>query len=693
MKITYSWIKELVDIRATPQMLAEKLSMAGLSVAAFSPIGDDWLYDIEVTSNRPDWLSARGIAREVAAITDAKFKPAFFAETKKKSRLLQKKAPHKQGALFDLSLEDKSGCLLYCAGLVSNVVVGDSPDWLKKKLQSVGLRPVNNVVDTTNYLMLEYGQPLHAFNFDKIQNGKVFIRRAQPTEELVLLDGSCKKLSEDILVIADTQRPLAAAGIMGGQDSEIHHDTVNILLESAYFDPGLVRRGVRFLGAASDSSYRFERGVDIQQVEAALIRACGMLRDMCQGRIDAIRTTGRFSGKNVKKASKRISFSLKKATDVLGVNITRPQARRILEKLGFAVTLRGKDMFDILAPSFRRDVAISEDIMEEIARVYGYDKIPTTQVSIKPCCALVPKERVMKIRLEKLLVHAGFKEVMTYSLTGRQDYQKTFFEIPPDILTLQNPLSQDNSMLRTTLLPGLLACLAFNINHGNKNLEIFEVARIFRDGREIMTLGFGISGARRASWRGEMSPYSLFDIKGVLEMIADEFEIAGFIVEENRDYKVFEPGMGFWLKAEDKLIACFGQVSEDVKKALDIQTREDLFVAEVSVEALAAVATFKKVFKAYALTPAIVRDLSLIVPRRVTFKKISDLIFSIAGEHVYDVEMVECYQGKEIPQSSTGITISIEYRCLDKTLTEAQINPVHARVIESLRTEFSVGSR
>ncbi len=682
MKITYSWIKEYLKIRTAPQALADRLSMAGLSVASFERIGDDWLYDIEVTSNRPDWLSVRGIVREVAAVTGAKFKPCFFVKPEKNISSGQK-------GLFDIVVGDKKGCPLYCAGLVKDVKVGDSPDWLKRKLESVGLRPVNNIVDITNYLMLEHGQPLHAFDFDKVGGSKVVVRRAGQDEEIVLLDGSRKKLSDGVLVIAGARYPIAAAGVMGGRDSQVGSGTVNVLLESAYFDPCLVRGGSRFLSLSSDSSYRFERGVDIQEVSASLSRACLMLRDICKGTIVSVKKAGPFSAKKPAPL-KRIPVSLKKTADILGINISGSKAKRILEDLGFAVKAKSKDLFEAVAPSFRQDVAIAEDIAEEIARVYGYGRIPVTQMPVRPCCVPVSKRAQVKEYLEQLLLNIGFKEVVTYSLLGGDDYKRSSLCIPEDILSLQNPLSQDSRFLRTTLIPGLLKCTAYNINYGNKNLEIFEAARVFKGKEENLSLCLVMAGGRRTSWRSDARGYDLFDIKGALETITREFCVSDVIVEPATDSYIFESGMGFWMKAQDKVIACFGMVSREVKKAWDIKIKDDIFIAEADVEALSALGVIEKVFKPFVSMPAMIRDLSLVVPDGVSFDNITRLIFSAGCGYVHDVVMVETYQGKEIPAQARGLTMSIEYRCLEKTLTEAEINPLHAQIIGCLKKDYAV---
>lgn len=693
MKITYSWIKEFVDVRATPKALADKLSMAGLSVASLESLGGDWLYDIEVTSNRPDWLSVRGIAREVAAITGSKFKPAFFAGREKESEPFGKAALNRPKDLFNIVVEDKHACPLYCAGLIKNIKVGVSPDWLKRRLESVGLKPINNVVDITNFLMLEYGQPLHAFDYRKIKDAKIIARKARQGEGLVLLDGSKKNLDSGVLVIADSQNPMAAAGIMGGEGTQVGFQTVDVLVESAYFDPCVVRRGTRRLGVISDSSYRFERGVDIEGVHIVLAKALRLMRDMGGGDITLIKSAGALPLKGIKKIRPPINFSLQEAIDLLGVDISRAQVKQILDKLGFRVKAKSKDVFEVSAPSFRRDIAIREDIAEEIARIYGYEKIPVTCARIQPCAVAGSKPRAVESVLKQALVNMSFKEVVTYSLQGEQDFKKTALDIPADALKLKNPLSWDYCMLRTMVLPGLLGCAAHNINHGNKNFEIFESGRVFKADEENMNIGILACGARRASWRSEYSAYSMFDMKGVLETLLEELVAGKACVKGDDAVRAFESGEGFVLSVHDQAIGVFGRVSQGVKKAWDIKAKEDIFVAEIYVDALCPLTQLKKTFKTYILHPAIIRDLSLIVPRAVSYEKISALIFAQGGDFVKDVSLVERYQGKEITPCTVGLTVTVEYRSSENTLTDARINLVHEQVVKSLRDELSVSLR
>ncbi len=691
MKITYSWIKEFVDVKISPEKLADKLTMAGLSVASLEEVPGDWVYDIEVTSNRPDWLSVRGIVREVAAITGAKFKSSQASSPKSKVKA-KKDLERKTGnsRQLSISIDDKDGCSLYYGNVITGVKVGPSPDWLKKRLEALGIRSVNNVVDITNYCLLEYGQPLHAFDFDKIKGSAIIVRRAKEGEQIVLIDGAEKKLTKDILVIADSAHPMAIAGIMGGRDTEVSSKTINIVLESACFNPVVVRRGSRAIGVATDSSYRFERGVDIPTVKVGLECATRMICELCSGTLAASKQSGTTKALD----NRRVTFSIASVQDVLSISIKPQEAKNILEKLGFRVKRKSQDIFEVLVPSYRRDVKISEDITEEIARTYGYDKIPLTAPAIKPFSFDLELTRILEPKIKRLLVAMGLKEVITYGLSGEEDYKKSFMTIPGNAMHLENPLSNDFHILRTTLVPSLLGCASFNANHNHKDFEIFEVARIFSDAREQLSLGIVLSGSRRSSWEKESVPYSLFDLKGILETLFDELQVKDYEWQQPKEPCGFaELKASCQVVVNGKVIASLGKVGQEVKRAWSIKAKEDIFVAEVSIEELASLAHLKRVFEPVSSMPSIFRDLSVVAGPGASYAKIKELIERKTKGYLKRISLMDCYQGKEIPQGSLGFTISLEYASCDKTLTDAQIQPVHEGMLDALKSDLSLALR
>ncbi len=524
MKISYSWIKELVDVKLPPESLAEKLSMAGLSVELLEQAGDDWVYHIEITSNRPDWLSAEGIAQEISAVTGAKLNRVKRPASKKKNTagkvVFSKAKP-------EITIDDKSGCLFYYGNLIEGVKVGPSPAWLQKRLEVLGMRPVNNIVDITNYCLLETGQPLHAFDFAKIADNKITVRRARKQETIDLLDKTKKNLDERILVIADEVGPIAAAGVMGGSRTEVTEATTAVLLESAFFNPIQVRRSSRILGVSTDSSYRFERGVDFSTVLRAHKKATEMIMELAGGRLVCFVKAGKVPNEGTKK----IRFNLNEAVDMLGMDISESRAKTIFKKLGFSVRhLSGNNLL-VGVPAKRRDVRIKEDLCEELVRVLGYENIPLTSPSIKPFFMQSSLLGCLETGIKNLLVRTGLKEVVTYSLIGDSEYQKTSLEPNKSVFELENYLSRDYRMLRNTLVPSLLNCASLNVNRNNKDFEFFEISRVFsraQDSCEGLNVGIVLCGDKRSCWQNESVPYDFFDLKGILESVFERFGVGDF---------------------------------------------------------------------------------------------------------------------------------------------------------------------
>jgi len=676
MKVTYNWLKEFVELKVSPEKLSEQLTMAGLSVASLERFNDDWVYDIEVTSNRPDWLSVRGIACEVAAVTGGKLKKNVHSPQSTVHGQRKNKKDHRQN--FSITIEDRKGCALYWGSLIKNVKVAPSPEWLKKRLESVGLRPVNNVVDITNYCLMEFGQPLHAFDFDKIRGSSIIVRRSRPGERLVLIDGSEKKLDPEVLVIADASKPLAVAGIMGGKDSEVTDRTVSVLLESACFDPVTIRRGTRSLGLASDASYRFERGVDKAGVKKALDAAARMIKDLCYGTfVESLECGSVVTNQNLK-----IELPLKNVEDILSVRISSGVIRSMLEKLGFVVRAKSKDALQVSVPTFRRDVKDTEDLIEEVARIHGYEKIPLTTPSIKPFSFKISACQALEPKVRDIFVASGLKEVITYSLLSDDDFKKSAIPQPDVVRCLENPLNQDYSILRSTLVPSLLKTVAYNVNRGNKNFEIFEISHVFSQ-KEQLSAGLVLCGARRSTWLKEFKNYTLLDLKGILESLLAEVAVENYMVEGAKEEAPWASTAAV-LKIDGERLCVFGQVSESVKVAWELKSKEDIFIAELSLETLAKFARLKKSLKPFLATPSILRDVSVLAPRNISFEKIKSVIQKQAEGYLKNLSFVECYQGKEIPGGSIGLTFSLEYAVKAKTLTDEEVNGIHQKVLQSL---------
>ncbi len=466
MKVPFNWLKEYVNIRVTPKILADKLTMAGLEVTSLEMGHDDAVFEIEVTANRADCLSVLGIAQEVVAVLGTSFKH----RQPKQGVKIQEDKTTRLSPNF-ISIKDKKGCCLYRGCLLANITVGPSPAWLKKRIEAVGIRPINNIVDITNYCLFEFGQPLHAFDYDKLIGG-IVVRRAQRKEKILTIDEVERELGPDILVISDTKRAVAVAGVMGDKLSEVGALTKNILLESAYFDPILIRRASRSLGVSTESSYRFERGVDAERVTQAQDKAIALMVEFAGARLVDMQTRGNLPAQ--KKC--HISFHCQRANEFLSLELTRSKIKRMFESLGFRARNSKNNTLLVNIPSFRRDLSREEDLIEECARIYGYSKIPSTMPAIRSRPIDNNIVERMKKPVRVILCALGFDEIITYSLIGKDMLGEG--EVS-EALRLLNPLSSEQQYLRSTLAHSVLRCLAYNMNRANKNVRFFEISHVF----------------------------------------------------------------------------------------------------------------------------------------------------------------------------------------------------------------------
>lgn len=684
MKVSYSWLKEFVDFKASPVELEKLLTMAGLSVASFHQEHKDAVYEIEVTSNRPDWLSVRGIAFEVSAITGGKVKKI----------LKQRPSPIKGAgaAGVTLRMQEKSGCGLYCGNLIEGVEVGPSPDWLRKRLQALGFRCVNNVVDITNYCLLEYGQPLHAFDADALLGQEVHIRRARKDEPIVLIDGSRKILTPDVLVIADAQKAVAVAGVMGGQESQVTQKAKRVFLESAMFDPCLVRAASRRLGVASDSSYRFERGVQADCVRDALWRASQMILQIAGGKLISSQVCQGASGTGKDDKPRRVQISLSDVKDVLNLDLSAGRVKGIFERLGFGVRAGSAGRFNVTVPPFRRDIKAKEDLLEEVARIHGYDFIPLTQAAIKPFHLEIPKSQKIKKHIRGFLTAAGLKEVITYSLVSEHDYGKTGLILSQDALSLENPLNQDYKVLRTTLLPSFLRCASFNINRQAPDGEIYEVADLYSSREESPWAGILLFGNKRSAWIKRSRPYTFFDLKGIVESLLETLHIRGVEFSlQQRPY--YEKGSGCLIRRDDLILGELGEVCASICRAWDIKAKTGLYFGQFSVDALSKLGRLEKTHEPVSFLPSSTRDISLLAGPQATYGEIGRIIRSVSGSLLKRFDLVESYQGQEIPRGQKALTVCVEYADPSRTLTDEEVSSLHARVLKALQEKLGVSYR
>ncbi|MBM3245290.1 MAG: phenylalanine--tRNA ligase subunit beta [Candidatus Omnitrophica bacterium] len=677
MKLTYNWLKDFVDIKLGPEELADKLTMAGIEVKSIEHKDGDFVFEIEITSNRPDWLSVIGIAREISAITNSKLK------TQSSKLQLKTKSSKKENRDLKILVEDKKDCPLYTAKIIKNVSVGPSPGWLKRRLELIGCRSVNNIVDITNYVLFTYGEPLHAFDLHKLNSDTIIVRRAKDQEKIVSIDGVEHPLGRNILVIADKNKPIAIAGIMGGKDTEVSFSTKDILLEAAVFDPVVTRRARQALGMQTDSSYRFERGLDFATAVSASASCAGLILEIAGGQLASERSCGVITGKE-----KTLVLDIRSVNKVLGVDIKAPVVKNILIKLGFSVKNASSGKFLVKSPLFRQDVNSEIDLIEEVARIFGYQKLPLTLPRISPQIDVVTP-RDLAAMLRRMLFGLGLNEAITYSLIDK-DLLEGFDT--GSLVEIMNPLSREQEVLRPLLAPSMLKCIAYNLNQKQGYVNLFEIANIFRSQqhgapKEELALNISLCGARSAVLENGLlrEELGLLHLKGVLEAVFERFGIT--------QYSFTAEGQGkIAIAIEGEKIGFMMNIKESILSALDIKNK-NVATAEVSLGVLFQKANLNKKFIPLPVYPGIARDISFVIKDDILAEDILTAIRENSPELLRLVRIADIYKGKQIPQGMKGLTISCLYRSDERTLTEEEINPLYASISRILTERFSAQIR
>ena len=681
MKISYNWLKEYVHVDVSAWELADILTMSGSSVASLQKRDEDWVLDVEITSNRPDCLSTIGIAREIAALTGNKLELPLFSMRDLTST----------GAKLPLKLEirDKDLCPRYSARLISGVKVSASAKWLLDKLISMDARAVNNVVDVTNFCLFESGQPMHTFDYDKIKDGVVVVRRSKKGEKIVTIDGVERTLEEGMLIIADINRPIAIAGVMGGIDTEVTHATKNVLLESAYFDPASVRKTSRKLGLLTEASYRFERGVSLEGVLTASNRATLLISELAAGTIGELADVGK------KEAPiKKVPIRLSRIELVLGERVSMPSTKGILKSLGVTTELLNKDKLIGKIPSYRPDLEREIDLIEEVARIHGFGKIRSTLPQPVEQVERFGKGWLNSKFVRDILTSLGFDEIITYSLINSMLAKEAQFDLSKTIY-LKNPLSAEQEIARPTLALGMLNAMQRNINRKTADLKLFEIGNIYtkygpKKFNETMCLCIGVTGLRRNNWQEGKRPADFFDLKGVLENI---FQGAG-ITEYKlicKDQTPFIQGQSAAILAYGDEIGMMGSVRKDILDKFDI--KQAAYALEINLSLLFHHFKLHKKFAHLPKFPSAKRDISIIVNNEAASEDIRNLILQKGSHLVKDAVLFDLYAGKQKHEGKKSLSYAIEYYSSGKTLTDEEINHAHNNIKEALKEKFSAEFR
>jgi phenylalanyl-tRNA synthetase beta chain len=688
MLISYNWQRELTGTRLDPQEVRERLTNVGLAVDAVEERDGDFVLDVEVPSNRGDCLSHIGIARELAVIERSQVSDLKF------------QIGGTQGKTSDLAsveIRDPDLCPRYAARVIRGVKIAPSPDWLVKRLEVLGQRPINNVADITNYVLHEFGQPLHAFDLAKLGQHRIVVRRATKDEFIKTLDGVERKLYSDMLVIADATRPVAVAGVMGGEESEISSSTQDVLIESAWFNPASVRRTAKLLGLHTEASHRFERGVDPEGVLRAQERCVALICEIAGG----VATEDVLDVYPARFQPKTAGLRPERVAAITGVQVPRAEMLRILTALGFELREDQPERLAFAIPSWRHDVAIEEDLVEEVVRHTGYDQIKNELPAASLAGEYHSSER-RKRALRKAMSARGFDEAISLSFTELTED----FELIPDFarrgpsvtpVVLTNPIIEEASRMRQTLLPGLLSSIRRNMNHGIRDVCLFETGRVFgvtqpRElplEREALALA-ATGGAREANRAQAERELDFFDLKGALESAVEAMNLAPLDFEMV-EVKHLRPGQSAAISINGTPVGSIGRLAEPLAGAYKF--RQPVFLAEVDLTTLVESEELPVLYSPLPRFPSIVRDVSLLVDRTVTVAELLRAARDEKAEHFIGAHFVGTYEGEGIPDHKRSVTLRFEYRADDRTLRDEEVDPIHRRLVETLKAKFSAEVR
>ncbi len=675
MKISTNWLKEFVTVTPPLEGLAERLTMAGLEVKKIESRPDvkDTVFEVEVTTNRPDWLSHLGVAREIRAVenTGLKLPPTQNPEHR----------PMPSG--WKIELKEAEGCPYYTACLIEGVELRETPDWMRNRLGACGVRSINLIVDITNYVLLEMGQPLHAFDADLLRGKEIQIRRAKPDEKFTAIDGTNYSLAVEDLVIADSQRAVALAGVMGGKESEVNERTRNILLESAFFHPRWVRKSSVRHGLSTESSYRFERRVDPESVDLGRERSIYLFRELSGARsVSAVLKAGR----KPTPAKSRILLSLEQVKKILGVDIKPNQVHSALTRLGLETKVENPEAWSVGIPSYRPDLERPVDLVEEVARMVGFDKIPESLPSRSPVEAERHPLRELEEKTRDFFAGTGLLETVTFSLVNPSQFQACGLD-PKKALQIHNPIHQELTLLRPSFLVSFLETQRRNERAGERAMTFFEVANLYGkfpgDAKEEQSLGLWAAGERPGGWSDPKRALNFFDLKGWVESYLEFLGIEKyeFLPQQAASFKEFAE-----LKIKNEAIGYLGSVNSAIQTEWDL--RHPAFFAELSLEKLVRYLPSVKKFKEIPKYPPMERDLSIVVEEKVTMQEIAQQIERLGKGLVRKVELFDLFRGGRIPGGQKNLAFRVTYQSPEKTLLSEDIQCLHESIAAEIAAKF-----
>ncbi len=662
MKFSYNWLQSFFTKKLPPpEKLAEILTMRAFEVEEVNKIkvgkSQDWQLEIDVLPNRTDCYSHFGMAREIGAILNLKMKTENW-RLKEEENLQTKDF---------VSIKVKAGCQRYCARVLIEPKIEESPDFIKERLEVCGLKPINNVVDITNYVMLELGQPLHAFDLEKVEDRQIIVRLAKEGEEILTLDNEEYKLDESILVIADSKKPIGIAGIKGGKNSGISERTKILLLESANFDPVLIRRASIKIDLKTDAALRFSHGLDPNLAEVAANRAAFLIQQICKAKV----AKGILDYYPQKVLPKKIKLDKNYLESLLGIKISTKEIVTILKNLGFELS---KNLV-VTVPTFRRDVSIQEDLIEEVGRIYGYEKIEKKFPTVLLCPPRKNFDLFWEERAKDILKEIGFFEVLNYSFVSKDDIEN--FGFKEEAIEIENPVSANFQFLRPTLLVNLLK----NVQKNQKNfpeIKIFEIGKIFKKEKqtkkEKKALSFVISGNK------------FFEAKGIIDTLFKKLGISNFYFDffkptpEETKSTIWQKGKTAEIRIGDKEVGFLGMISRKILEKYEIE--KDLVAVDIDFDLLSKLATEEQEFEPISPYPPIIRDISILVPKDVLVETVISEIERSGGELIRDIDLFDIFE--EIEPERKSLTFRIIFQAKDRAILPKELDQIWEKIIENL---------
>ncbi len=663
----------------------------GDDVLAYLGLKDEVL-ELEITPNRPDCLSMIGVAREVAAI--------FGLRLTRPLPVIEEESPPQISELARVDIADPDLCSRYTARMLRGAAIGPAPLWMQTRLRAAGIRPISNIVDITNYVMWECGQPLHAFDARRIQDGHIIVRRAAEGERMTTLDGAERELDPGMLLITDPAGPIALAGVMGGENSEVADDTSDVLLESAHFEPTSIMRTSKLLGLSSEASRRFERGSDPSGTAWAADRAIELMRSYAGGKIMA----GTLDARPRVIEPARVSLRVLRTAQLIGIDLDAATAADLLESIDIEIgeigPAEGEPILQAVVPTFRPDLEREIDLVEEVARLWGYDRIPPTLPASRGRYGRLTVDQRQMRNIRDVLAACGLFEVVTYGFTAERQLRRMHpdgRDVPLDLVRLRNPISDDMAVMRTTILPALLGVLDYNLRRRNTELGIFELGRVFlpREDQDLpeetMRLAVALGGLwAQKEWDREAEEVDFYTLKGIVEVLLNGLNIREWSLTRPAS-PWLHPGKAATLQAGGTRLGEFGELKPGVAEAYEV--KQNTQVMELDVTALLSAAHPLPEFVEIGRYPAMRRDIALVMDEGVTQAEVEAVIRRAGGDLLRDVRLFDIYRGEQVGAGKKSLAFTLTYFSEERTLEEAEVSAVESAILAALQKELSIGVR